>query len=106
MIVDSFLNVSSIAGFIYVFDQSLGGWAVVSILFALVVVLSGAFRSFGGFDGDWISSIMNALYIVTVFALFLFLTKFDGVRLLNLGKLSIFLALCGLSILYKKMTES
>lgn len=107
MISDNFTSLtlnSSFIDYVYAFDNALNHWFIFPVLLAcLLVIISGIYI----LTNDFIAATVFGLTIISITSFFLTLIQNDaGIRLLSFNKLSIFVVLLALSVIYKKISDT
>lgn len=103
-------NGANIVEYVFAFDVALQGYAIISILFALLIV--GVIALYF-WSQDFVASSLNYLYTVTVIGFLMTLirssvfTDLDGnpLRLLSFSKWTIFLVLTVLVAIYDRVSD-
>jgi hypothetical protein len=113
MIIANFTQIptnSSVVEYAFAFNNAMGGYAVISVLLALLVVM---IMGFYYWNQDFVFCAKNSLYLITFSAFVLTLIKSeiylepsgDPQRLFNFAGFSFFLILLVLLVYYEQVSE-
>ena len=106
MISDTITNATSngsVPDILKGFDTIFGGWFIVAILFAFLIVLGMAIFSW---SGDFLSSFISSSFTISVTAFILSLMRdSNGVQILGFDKVLIFVTILALLFVGKKIGE-